>query len=125
MDHRRLGRTGLNPSVIGFGAFKIGRNQKVKYPSGYDLPTDDEVARLLDGVLACGINFFDTAAAYGLSEERLGTYFANRREPVILSTKVGETFEDGRSTYDYTSAAIRRRRGTARCRLFVPAHLAG
>ncbi len=108
MDLRPLGRTGFHPSVIGFGAFKIGRNQGVKYPSGYDLPSDDELARLLDGVLACGINFFDTAPAYGLSEERLGTYLAGRRSKVILCTKVGEEFVDGQSSYDFSSAAIRR-----------------
>lgn len=106
MVPRRLGRTGLMVSPIGFGAFKIGRNEKIKYPSGYDLPTDAQVAELIAGALDLGINYFDTAPAYGISEQRLGRVL-DGREDVIISTKVGETFEHGRSTYDFSAAAIR------------------
>jgi len=91
---------------LGFGAFKIGRNQKVKYDTPYDLPTDDEVARLLNGVLDLGITLIDTAPAYGLSEERIGATLAGRRGEFVLSTKVGETFEDGVSTYDFSPAVV-------------------
>ena len=108
MVHRRLGRTGRHVSPIGFGAFKIGRNQGIKYASAYDLPDDDDVAALLDGVLELGINLIDTAPAYGLSEERLGRALGHRRHDFVLSTKAGELFEDGRSTYDFTNSGIRR-----------------
>jgi aryl-alcohol dehydrogenase-like predicted oxidoreductase len=112
MTARPLGRTGLCVSPIGFGAFKIGRNQNVKYPSGYDLPDDRAVDRLLNGVLDLGINLIDTAPAYGLSEERIGRAIARRREEFVLCTKVGETFvvdDEGRavSTFDFNEAAIR------------------
>ncbi len=103
---RPLGRTGLLVSPLGFGAFKIGRNQKVKYDTPYELPTDDEVARLLNGVLDLGITLIDTAPAYGTSEERLGATLAERRGEFVLSTKVGETFENGVSTYDFSPAAV-------------------
>jgi aryl-alcohol dehydrogenase-like predicted oxidoreductase len=106
--HRRLGRTGRHVSPIGFGAFKIGRNQGIKYASTYALPDENEVAALLDGVLEMGINLIDTAPAYGLSEERIGRALAPRRHEFVLSTKAGELFEDGRSTYDFTSSGIRR-----------------
>src|SRR5688572_1875506 len=113
MTSRSLGRTGLDVSPIGFGAFKIGRNQNVKYTSGYDLPSDGAVDRLLNGVLDCGINLIDTAPAYGLSEERIGRAIAQRRDEFVLCTKVGETFriddETGRpiSTYDFSEQTIR------------------
>ncbi len=107
MVKRRLGRTGIEASPIGFGAFKIGRNTGVKYPQAYDLPDGDAVARLIDGLLDLGINYIDTAPAYGLSEERLGAALSGRRGEVVLSTKVGETFENGRSTYDFSALGIR------------------
>jgi aryl-alcohol dehydrogenase-like predicted oxidoreductase len=94
-------------SPIGFGAFKIGRNVGVKYPHPYELPDEPEVERLLNGVLDLGINLIDTAPAYGLSEERIGRAIAHRRGEFILSTKAGETFEDGRSTFNFSHRAIR------------------
>jgi aryl-alcohol dehydrogenase-like predicted oxidoreductase len=108
MHHRTLGNTNVSLSPIAFGAFKIGRNVGIKYPKPYDLPDMAAVERLLNGVLDLGINCIDTAPAYGLSEERIGAAIAHRRREFILSTKVGETFRDGRSTYDFSAAAVRR-----------------
>lgn len=105
---RPLGRTGLSVSPIGYGAFKIGRNEKVKYPTAYDLPRDGEVERLLNGVLDLGINHIDTAPAYGLSEEGIGKFLAHRRGEFVLSTKVGEIFEGGESRYAFDGASVRK-----------------
>ena len=112
MNLRPLGRTGLAVSPLGFGAFKIGRNRNVKYPTNYDLPDDRAVERLLNGVLDAGINLIDVAPAYGLAEERIGLAIGHRRDEYVLCTKVGETFAidgDGRpvSTYDFRAANIR------------------
>ena len=107
VDKRRLGRTGIEVSPIGFGAFKIGRNTGIKYPHGYDLPDERGVERVLCGVLDKGINYIDTAPAYGVSEQRLGRALAGRRDEIVLSTKVGETFRDGRSTYDFSASGVR------------------
>ncbi|MCH8004764.1 MAG: aldo/keto reductase [Planctomycetes bacterium] len=107
MAHRRLGKTGLLVSPIGFGAFKIGRNQGTKYPNEYDLPDEGGVRRLLEGVLDLGINLIDTAPAYGLSEQRIGRAVSHRRRDYVLSTKVGETFTEGRSTFDFSQRAVR------------------
>lgn len=106
MNQRPLGRTGLNVSELGFGAFKIGRNQGAKYPAPYDLPDDTAVAQLVRSLLDLGINYFDTAPAYGISEERLGPLLGALHD-VVISTKVGETFESGRSTHDYSAGAIK------------------
>lgn len=93
--------------LLGFGAFKIGRNEGIKYPTGYDLPSENEAARLLNGVLDLGCTLIDTAPAYGISEERIGRHLAHRRKEFVVSTKIGETFADGKSTYDFTSAGVR------------------
>jgi aryl-alcohol dehydrogenase-like predicted oxidoreductase len=94
-------------SRLGFGSFKIGRNEGIKYPTAYALPTETEAADLLNGVLDLGCNLIDTAPAYGLSEERIGKAISHRRHEYLLSTKVGETFEAGHSHYDYSADAVR------------------
>jgi len=106
MVRRALGKTGLLVSPISFGAFKIGRNEKIKYEQGYPLPSEEETSRLLNGVLDLGINLIDTAPAYGLSEQRIGRHLSTRRREFILSTKAGETFESGKSSYDFSARAI-------------------
>lgn len=107
MTPRPLGLTGLSVSPLGYGAFKIGRNEGIKYPTSYELASDDEVSRLLNGVLDLGITHIDTAPAYGLSEERIGRAIGHRRGGFTLSTKVGETFENGRSSFDFSREGIR------------------
>lgn len=117
LARRTLGRTGLELSTIGFGAFKIGRNTGIKYAHGYDLPSDEESDRLLRAVVDdLGINYIDTAPAYGLSEERVGRVLGARKE-VVISTKVGETFENGVSIYDFSEAAVRASIARSRKRL--------
>ena len=118
---RALGRCGLRVSPIGFGAFKIGRNEGVKYAQAYALPDDDAVERLLNETLDAGVTYFDTAPAYGLSEERIGRFLAHRKREFVLSTKVGETFEAGRSTYDFSAAAVRASIDRSRRRLKLDA----
>lgn len=107
MSNRPLGSTGLSVAPIGFGAFKIGRNEKTKYPGQYPLPSDAEAERLLNAVLDLGIDWIDTAPAYGISEERVGRFLSRRRAEFVLSTKVGERFENGESRYDFTAEGMR------------------
>jgi aryl-alcohol dehydrogenase-like predicted oxidoreductase len=108
VEKRQLGTGGPLVSPIGFGAFKIGRNQKTKYGGHYELPEEKVAARLLNEVLDLGINYIDTAPAYGESEQRIGAALSHRRSQFILSTKVGETFDarSGTSTYDFSREAI-------------------
>lgn len=107
MELRELGRTGLRVSTIGLGTTKIGRNQQVKYPAAFELPSDDQVKALLAASRDLGINLIDTAPAYGRSEQRLGEFLPSAGDWVI-ATKVGESFEDGRSSYDFSPAAVER-----------------
>jgi len=79
MEYRDFGNTGLKVSALGFGAGHIG--------DGNADPRS--VEKLLNTVLDLGINFIDTARAYGSSEQNIGKYLAHRRSEFILSTKVG------------------------------------
>ena len=102
MLKRALGSTGIDVSVLGLGTVKIGRNQQVKYPSGFELPDDRAVIELFELARSLGINFIDTAPAYGSSEQRLGELLPDRDDWVIV-TKVGEIFENAQSRFDFSS----------------------
>ena len=105
MIRRSLGSTGIDVSPLGLGTVKIGRNQQVKYPQGFDLPDDDTVGELLALAWDLGINFIDTAPAYGASEERLGALMPSR--DWVIMTKVGEIFENGQSRFDFSAQHTR------------------
>ena len=107
MQKRQLGSTHIEVSVIGLGTVKFGRNEAVKYPSPFMLPSDKEIIHLLSIAADAGMNLLDTAPAYGLSEERLGKLLLGQRQRWIISTKAGEEFVDGESRYDFSPQAIR------------------
>lgn len=107
MQKRRLGKTEIEVSEIGLGTVKFGRNQGVKYPHHFELPTDAELKMLLDVAKELNINLLDTAPAYGLSEERLGNLLQGERHKWVISTKVGEEFINGESYFDYSPITIR------------------
>ncbi|HEY1265693.1 MAG TPA: aldo/keto reductase [Candidatus Binatia bacterium] len=106
MVPRPLGRTGLRVGPVGLGTVKLGRNTDVKYPAAFDLPSDAQVEKLLATALDLGVNLIDTAPAYGSSEARLGPFVAAHRERIVLATKAGERYENGRSIYDFSAQAI-------------------
>jgi len=78
MTPQPFGQTGLSVTRLGFGAMHF---------DGID--SEDEVGRLLNGVLDLGINLVDSARGYGRSEERIGRHLAHRRQDFVLSTKFG------------------------------------
>lgn len=108
MKRRLIAQTGIEISPLGLGTVKFGRNQGVKYPQGFELPADKEVRELLALAFDLGINLLDTAPAYGLAEERLGKLLPNSRHDWVIETKVGESFRDGESRFDFTAAGTRR-----------------
>jgi aryl-alcohol dehydrogenase-like predicted oxidoreductase len=87
---------------------KFGRNQKVKYPAAFTLPSDQEIESLLNCAQQLGINLLDTAPAYGSSEERLGKLLHGKRHEWVISTKAGEEFVNGTSQFDFSATAIQR-----------------
>jgi aryl-alcohol dehydrogenase-like predicted oxidoreductase len=106
MVRRQLGRTGLTVSSVALGTTKLGRNTGVKYPVDFALPSDQEVAALLESAYQLGVNLIDTAHAYGESERRLGPFIENHRDEIVLCTKCGEQYLNGRSVYDFSAQAI-------------------
>jgi len=104
---RALGQTGIQVSCVGLGTVKIGRNQEVKYPENFSLPTDEDVRALFAQAQDLGINLLDTAPAYGSSEQRLGRLLSER-DRWVLCTKVGEEFTAGKSYYDFSSVHTQR-----------------
>ncbi|MFA7892603.1 aldo/keto reductase [Pseudomonas sp. URMO17WK12:I11] len=106
--HRPLGSTGLQVSPLGLGTVKLGRDQGVKYPSGFTIPGDDEARLLLGQARDLGINLLDTAPAYGRSEERLGPLLRGQRDAWVLVSKVGEEYDGGQSRFDFSAAHTRR-----------------
>jgi aryl-alcohol dehydrogenase-like predicted oxidoreductase len=83
MERRPLGRTGVEVSVLGYGAMEL-RGQR----SGPEV--DDQLAgRLLNEVLDGGIDVIDTSIDYGRSEELIGRYIAHRRNEYFLASKCG------------------------------------
>ncbi|MEJ2142290.1 MAG: aldo/keto reductase [Gammaproteobacteria bacterium] len=106
MQIRSLGSTGIKTSVLGLGTVKLGRDQEVKYPGGFTIPDDAAVKDLLALTRDLGINFLDTAPAYGNSEERLGQLMECPNDWVIM-TKVGEIFENGQSAFDFSAKHTR------------------
>jgi aryl-alcohol dehydrogenase-like predicted oxidoreductase len=102
--YRKLGRSGLAVSEVGFGAWGIGGNKGGAVAYG---PTDE--AQSLDALAAAydaGINFYDTADLYGNgeSERLIGKAFAGRRDKVVIASKVGMLDATGRQ--DFTPARI-------------------
>lgn len=98
-------------SPLALGTVKFGRNRGVHYPGGegFALPSDKQILGLLSSAEALGINWLDTAAAYGSAEERLGTLLGANSERFFISSKAGEFFDSaqGTSHYDFSAAAIR------------------
>jgi len=102
LPKRKLGSTDIELSVLGLGTVKFGRDQQVKYPQPFQIPTDQEVLTLLSLAKDLGINYIDTAPAYGDSEARLGKLLKNQRQDWLIASKVGEEFVNGQSHYDFS-----------------------
>lgn len=106
MQKRFIGKSDIAVSIVGLGTVKFGRNQGVKYPAAFAIPSDAELLHLLSVATELGINLLDTAPAYGVSEERIGKLLQGQRHDWIISTKAGEEFSDNQSTYDFSAKAI-------------------
>jgi L-galactose dehydrogenase len=102
MEYRKLGNTGLEVSVLGFGASSLGGVFHQVDPEA----CVETVRAALDG----GINFFDVSPAYGetLAETNLGKALKEiRRDRYYLATKVG-SYSEARGDYDYSGARTER-----------------
>ncbi len=85
MHYRPLGRTGIRVSPFALGAMMF---------SSFGNSDQGEVDRMMGRALDAGINFVDTADAYGDSEEMVGRALKGRRDEVVLASKFGRPIGD-------------------------------
>ena len=92
MQKRTLGRSGLEVSAIGFGCMGIS--------FGYGPATSrEEGLAIIRAAVDGGVTFFDTAEAYGpyANEEIVGEALGPVRDDVVIATKFGFRFENGKT----------------------------
>jgi aryl-alcohol dehydrogenase-like predicted oxidoreductase len=84
LKKRRLGKSGIDVSEVGFGLWAAGGNM-------WGPTVDQDILDAIDLALDAGVNFYDTADVYGNghSEELLGRAMAGRRERFIVASKIG------------------------------------
>jgi aryl-alcohol dehydrogenase-like predicted oxidoreductase len=91
MDRRKLGSQGLEVSQMGLGCMGLSY--------GYGVPTEKkEAIKLVRKSYELGITFFDTAEIYGpfLNEKVVGEALAPFRNDVVIATKFGFNYVDGK-----------------------------
>jgi len=89
MEQRQFGNTDLVASAVGFGTWEMSTTM-------YGHIDVDEAARAVNMAIDRGITLFDTAEVYGPyhSEELLAKALGNRRNEIVLVTKVGFDYDD-------------------------------
>ena len=106
MDYSHLGRTGLKVSKLCLGTMNFG-----------PLTTESDSYIIMDKSLEYGINFFDTADVYGwklgegITEQIIGRWLAqggNRREQIVLATKVNGKMGTGANDLKLSAYHIRK-----------------
>lgn len=98
MEKRPLGKSNLYVTRIGLGCMSLGTDEA-------------KAAKIIDTAFDAGINYFDTADLYdyGINEEIVGKTLKNRRDQVIIATKVGNRWTSGKSgwTWDPSKTYIK------------------
>lgn len=97
MEYRVLGKTGLNVSVISYGASPLGDEFRKTDPA--------EGVRAVHCAIDQGMNYFDVSPYYGrtLAEERLGIALEGKRDKIYLATKCGRYDSD---RFDFSAERI-------------------
>jgi aryl-alcohol dehydrogenase-like predicted oxidoreductase len=90
MNYKQLGKADLHISQIGFGCMSLKGNQ-------------DENEKIIHRAIELGVNYFDTADLYnkGMNETSVGKALKDRRDKVVLATKVGNQWREDGSGWDW------------------------
>src|SRR6476660_4234418 len=88
MRYRELGETGLQVSEVSLGTVEIGMPYGIAENGKVSASDEVQAVRLLNYAVDRGINFIDTARAYGESEAIIGRALHSRRREFILASKV-------------------------------------
>ncbi|WP_312769169.1 aldo/keto reductase [Epilithonimonas sp.] len=91
MNTRKLGKSGLEVSELGFGCMGLS------FPNA---PAKNESIRLIRSAVENGITFFDTAQGYGENELLVGEALESFRKEVVIATKFGMKNGDVRQGLD-------------------------
>ncbi len=99
VNYRPMGKSELEVSEVGFGVWTLASGRWGEF-------SDDQALDLLHKAYDAGINYFDVAPTDGAGrgEQLLGRAFQDKRELVIISSKVGRA--DG--GVDFSPAGIRK-----------------
>jgi methylglyoxal reductase len=98
MLYRSLGNSGIQASVVAFGAWQLGN-------WWWGRSDDQESISAIHAALDHGINFIDTAPIYGFghSEEVVGRAICDRRDEVVLATKCGLVWDREKGVFHFSS----------------------
>ena len=101
MKMRTLGRSSLSVSAIGLGCWAIGGEATHDgAPCGWAGGNDEDSVKALQRGLELGVNFLDTADAYGCghSERLVAKVIHGRRDKVVVASKFGYPIEEEKKT---------------------------
>jgi aryl-alcohol dehydrogenase-like predicted oxidoreductase len=111
---RKLGRSGIEVSAMGLGCWAISGSWTWDgRQAGWGKVDDEESVRAIRRAIDLGVDFFDLGDCYGSGhgERVLGKAIASRTDEVVVSTKFGSVFEEGRPEFlgeDASPAYIRK-----------------
>ena len=95
MRYRTLGRTRLSVSEVSLGTVELGMEYGLKDDGESSVPAETVARNLLNRAIDSGVNFIDTAAQYGNSEEIIGQALKDRRSEYVLATKCMHRLDEG------------------------------
>lgn len=95
MRYRKLGRTRLRVSEVSLGTVELGMEYGLKADGEPGVPAETDARNLLNRAIDSGVNYIDTAALYGNSEEVIGRALKGRRSEYVLATKCVHRLEEG------------------------------
>jgi aryl-alcohol dehydrogenase-like predicted oxidoreductase len=107
MQRRTFGTTGMEISVVGFGAWAIGGGG---WEWGWGPQDDADSIAAIERAIESGVNWIDTAAVYGFgrSEEVVGRAIRQMSEKPLIFTKCGLEGRDGIGVNELKAATIER-----------------
>lgn len=85
MKYRILGNTGLRVSSISLGTVELGMEYGIQKPGQLNRPDRNEAIYLLQYAVDKGVNLFDTASSYGVSEELIGEAIGSQPDCYIAT----------------------------------------
>ena len=108
LTHSKISNTNISLSEIGLGTVKFGRNTDIKYPKPFDLPNDNDLIKILNTAAELGVNYLDTAVAYGVANQRLGKLLPKVNKKFKIVAKIGEHYSSqSGSVYNFTRSSLK------------------